>query len=62
MNGPNTLMTPKDIDFPDDLTGTITVLQNNVAALVHSVIYEFENGKLKSVAVSYKDKTSICQN
>lgn len=56
----NTLSSPKDIDFPDNLTGTITVKQHD--AKVNSTIYEFENGKLKSITMSYKDDVKLCQN
>lgn len=45
------------IYLPKDLTGTITVDDNK-----NSIMYEFDNGKLQSVSVTYEDKTSTCQN
>jgi len=56
----NALMTPQDIYFPDNFTGTITVAP--VDGSIYCNVYEYENGKLKSLMVSYKDKTSTCQN
>ena len=56
----NNLSSPKDIEFPDNLTGTITVEQPD--AIANRVVYEFENGKLKSIMMSYKDSIKLCQN
>lgn len=56
----NNLSSPKDIEFPDNLTGTITVEQSD--AIANRVVYEFENGKLKSIMMSYKDSIKLCQN
>lgn len=57
----NALLSPKDIDFPDNFTGTITVKQCDDTK-VDSVVYEFENSKLKSIMMSYKDDVKLCQN
>lgn len=39
------------IHLPKDLTGTVTVYD-----LKYEVTYEFDNGKLQAVSVSYPDK------